>query len=83
MKMYLVYIDNGDSIRKYPVCAKSKQAARKMYQSIEGEIIKIDDVSEKYIIEESKIKDALTNAKIDGFSITFVIEALKSIGFIK
>ena len=83
MKMYLVYIDNGDSIRKYPVCAKSKQAARKMYQSVEGEIIKIDDVSEKYIIEESKIKDALNNAKINGFSITFIIEALKSIGCIK
>ena len=83
MKMYLVYIDNGDSIRKYPVCAKSKQAARKMYQSIEGEIIKIDDVSEKYIVEEDKIVDALSNAKISPWSITFIIEALKSIGCIK
>lgn len=74
-KKYLVYLDDGSSVFKVGIPAKSEKAARE-YLAGNGEIVAIKDVTEEYPIDLGKVKTALALGGFGEAEIGFITRAL-------
>ena len=79
---FMVYIDGGtdqdgnDILMKIAVPAKDEQDARD-YVAGNGDIIAVQDVSDQYRINASRIYDALEKANFTQYEIDFIVRTLQ------
>ena len=76
LKKYIAYFEDNQGIFKCAVAAKDKKEVRK-YMKINGNVIKIKDVTKKFPISIEKVDAVLHQADFNEFEIEFILGALR------